>query len=184
MVSPVTFLMRISWNWSSGIVRILVEVSAFLLADASLLFDHQTTPPSTAKRTTAINSPFGFIVYLLFHQAAMPKPTTASGKITTLSQNTMLIFCAEILSGRSSGAFGRIEIRSSSEVSQFTMFRKRSRLPLKRMKLLLAHIEPPTTTKRPGVVPLYVPAAASVSGPFLSVLGSRRIAPELRLLVA
>src|SRR3954464_5813711 len=61
--SPVTFLIRISWNWSSGMVRIfVVAVSVPLEAlAASLRFDHQTSPPRTAKRTTAMRSPFGFI---------------------------------------------------------------------------------------------------------------------------
>ena len=79
----------------------------------------------------------------------MPKPTTASGKITTLSQNTRLILLAEMLSGRSSGDFGRIEISSSSAVSQLIIFRNRSRLPLNRMSELPSQIELPTTTKRP-----------------------------------
>src|SRR5205814_48882 len=73
---------------------------------------------------------------------------------------------------------------SSSDVSQLIMFRNRSRLPLKRMKLLPSHKEPPTTTKRPGVLPLYVPAAASASGPFLSFLGSSLMLGELRSVVA
>ena len=153
--SPVSFLIRISWNWSSGMERSLVVVSVdVLLAAACFLFDHQMRPPRTAKTATATNSPFGFMGYLLFHQVAMPNPTTASGKITMLSQNTMFIFCALILSGRSSGALGRMEMRSSSAVSQLIMLRNRSRLPLNRMKLLPAHMELPTTTNRPGVGPL------------------------------
>src|ERR1035437_483364 len=87
--SPVSFLILISWNWSSGMERSLVLVSVDVLPDAAcFLFDHQTRPPSTAKRTTATNSPFGFMGYLLFHQVPKPNPTTASGKITTLTQNT------------------------------------------------------------------------------------------------
>src|ERR1041385_8982145 len=118
-------------------VSSLVEASAGdLLAAARFLFVHQGSPPSTAKRTTAIRSPFGFMRYLLFHQVARPKPTTPSGKITTLSQNTVLSFWGERLSGRSSGDLGRMEMRSSSAVSQLIMFRNMSRLPLKRMKLL------------------------------------------------
>jgi len=103
-----------------------------LLAAACFLFDHQMRPPRTAKTATATISPVGFMGYLLFHQVAMPNPTTASGKITRLSQNSMFIFCAVILSGRSSGALGRMEIRSSSAVSQLIMLRNRSRLPLNR----------------------------------------------------
>src|SRR5271157_1915291 len=165
--------------------KILVVVSVdVLLAAACFLFDHQTKPPRTAKTATATNSPLGFMGYLLFHQALRPNPTTASGKITMLSQNTMFIFCAVIFSGRSSGALGRMEMRSSSAVSQLIMLRNRSRLPLNRMKLLPTHMEQPTTTKRPGAGPLYVPAAARVRGPFLSFLGSMRMEPELRLVVA
>src|SRR3954453_10663840 len=158
-------------------VRILVLVSVPLAAlVASCLFDHQTRPPRTAKRTTDIRSPFGFIGYLLFHQVAMPKPTTAGGKMTTLSQNTMLSFCAVRVRGLSSGAFGRIEMRSSSEESQFTMLPKRSRLPSWRdaMRLLEAQNEVPVTIRRPCVPPRFT-AAPRVSGPFLPFLGS--IAP-------
>ncbi len=91
-----------------------------------------------------------------------------------LSQKTALSFCVLTLSGRSSVSLGRMEIRSSSEDSQLTMFENRSRLPSWRepVKLLVAQVEEPMTTKRPGVVPEYVPAAASVSGPFLPFLGS------------
>src|SRR5215469_6780830 len=164
----------------------LVVVSAFLVlsADACFLLDHQTRPPRTAKRTTARRSPCSFMGYLLFHHVAMPKPTTASGKITTLSQKTEFSFCADRFRGRSSGDLGRIEIRSSSAESQLIILRNRSRLPLKRMKLLPSHWELPTTTKRPCGEPLNVPAAPSRSGPFLSFLGSIRTSPELRLVVA
>src|SRR4051794_3750353 len=111
-------------------VRIFVLVSVPLAAFlASVLFDHQIAPPRTAKRTTEMRSPFGFIAYLLFHHVAMPKPPTASGKIRTLSQNTIFSFCAVSVSGRSSGDLGRIEMRSSSDDSQFTILPKRSRFP-------------------------------------------------------
>src|ERR1700674_4111889 len=140
----------------------LVEASAGdLPAAACFLLDHQVSPARTAKRTTALRSPLGFIwhsplplAYLLFHQAARPKPTTPSGKITTLSQKTVFSFCGDRFSGRSSGDLGRIEIKSSSAVSQLIIFRNMSRLPLKRMKLLPTQSELPTTTKRPGGVPL------------------------------
>src|ERR1019366_8789498 len=165
--------------------RSLMVVSVCVwLAVACFMCGHQMRPPRTAKTAAATNSPVGFMGYLLFHQVAIPNPTMASGKITMLSQNTRFIFCVVILSGRSSGALGRMEMRSSSAVSQLIMLRNRSRLPLNRMKLLPAHMELPTTTNRPGVVPLYVPAAARVSGPFLSFLGSMRMEPELRLVVA
>src|SRR5437867_4861243 len=111
-------------------VSTLVVVSVDLLAADCFRFDHQTAPDSTAKRTTATNSPFGFTGHLLFHQVTMPNATTPIGKITTLSQNSMLTFCGLMFSGRSSGALGRMEMRSSSAVSQLIMFRHRSRLPL------------------------------------------------------
>src|SRR5580692_4677803 len=138
-------------------VRILVSVvaGAALLAAASFLFDHQIRPPSTAKRTTAISSPFGFMGYLLFHHAARPKPTTPSGKMRTLIQKMALSFWVLRVSGRSSASLGRMEIRSSSDASQLTMFEKRSRLANCRepVKLLVAQVDEPITTKRPCVVP-------------------------------
>src|SRR5580700_2025195 len=137
-------------------VRILVSVVAGdLLAAACLLFDHQIRPPSTAKRTTAISSPFGFMRYLLFHQVARPKPTTPSGKITAHIQNSAFSFCVVRFSGRSSVSLGRMEIRSSSEASQLIIFVNRSPLPSWRdpARLLVAQAEEPITTKRPGVAP-------------------------------
>src|SRR5690348_15891739 len=64
-------------------------------------------------------------------------------------------------------------MRSSSEVSQLTEYTSRSRLPSWRdpTRLFCAHSELPTTTKRP-CPPENVPAAASVCGPFLPLLGS------------
>ncbi len=50
---------------------------------------------------------------------------------------------------RSSCSFGRIEIRSSSEDSQFIMFNIRFRFPLKRRNELDIQRELPTTMKRP-----------------------------------
>src|ERR1700737_2470828 len=88
---------------------------------------------------------------------------------------------------RSSCSFGRMEIRSSSEDSQFIMFNIRFRFPLKRRNAFAAQRELPTTTNRPwlfGLPVLYVAAAASVNGPFLSLLASMRISGELRLVVA
>src|SRR3990172_6657039 len=67
-----------------------------------------------------------------------------------------------------------MEMRSSSEESQFIAFIARSLLPLKSMNELEAHVELPTTTNRPslsGVPVLKVPAAPRGSGPFL-FLGS------------
>ena len=51
---------------------------------------------------------------------------------------------------RSSCGFGRMEIRSSSEESQFIAFNARSLLPLKPRNELAAQEELPTTTKRPS----------------------------------
>src|ERR1700691_4371998 len=88
---------------------------------------------------------------------------------------------------RSSCCLGRIEIISSSDDSQFTVFNARSLLPLKPRKLFAAHEELPVTTNRPCefcLPVLYVPAAAIVSGP-LRLLGSATVTSgELRLEVA
>src|ERR1019366_9283204 len=153
----------------------LTEVSAGVLAlSAWLLLLHQVSPPRTAKRTTAMRSPFGFMDYLLFHQVARPNRTMASGKIKILNQDTMLSVLEVRLSGRSSGDLGRMLIRSSSALSQLIMFMNRSRLPSVRepMARFSAHCEVPTTTKRPLGVPCTVPAAARVNAPFLPFLGS------------
>src|SRR5262245_59593984 len=104
---------------------------------------------------------------------------------------------------RSSGSFGRIEIRSSSEDSQFIMLRNRSRFPLKRMMLLATQPEEPVTTKRPSFFPasaglgspglplaggalsaFMVPATAMVNGPFLFLEGSILISGDVRFVVA
>src|SRR5260370_13035998 len=66
---------------------VAVSVGVFALSVWRLLL-HQVSPPKTAKRTTAMRSPFGFMNYLLFHQVARPKPTMPSGKMITLSQNS------------------------------------------------------------------------------------------------
>src|SRR6478672_9761207 len=155
---------------------VLVSVGVLALA-ASFLLLHQVTPPRTAKRTTAMRSPFGFIAYLLFHQVTMPMQTMASGNMTTLSQKTRLSFCAVRVRGRSSVDFGRMLIRSSSALSQLIMFMNRSRLPRVRepMARFSAHCEVPTTTKRPAGVPCTVAEAPRVNGPFFPFLGS--IAP-------
>src|SRR5437879_7774040 len=88
---------------------------------------------------------------------------------------------------RSSWGLGRIEIKSSSDESQFTAFSARSSLPLNPRKRFAAQPELPITTKRPSEFSfpvLYVPAAAIVSGPFL-FLGSRTLTSgALKLLVA
>src|SRR5581483_10818969 len=173
--SPVPCLIVICATWSSGMATILGDVSVgFLAAVACFLFDHQTAPPRTAKRTTAIRSPFGFMAYLLFHHVARPNPTTPSGKITILIQNSEFSRCGVMLICWSSGCLGRIEIRSSSLLSQLTVFTNRSRLPRCRdpTRLLVAHSDVPNTANRPCGVPEYVPTAAMVSGPFLPLFAS------------
>src|SRR5437763_7932758 len=80
-----------------------------------------------------------------------------------------------------------MEIRSSSEESQFIVFKARSRLPLKLMNELAAHDELPSTTKRPWEFSLpvrYVPAAAMVIEPFLFVGSFGLTAGELKFVVA
>src|SRR5260370_34176054 len=159
-------------------VSSLVAVAAAVFAlSAWLLLPHQVSPHRTAKRTTAMRSPFGFMNYLLFHQVARPKPTMPSGKMMTLSQNTRLSFCAVRESGRSSVDFGRMLIRSSSALSQLIMFMNRSRLPRVRepMARFSAHCEVPTTMMRPAGEPCSVAEATRVNGPFFPFLGS--IAP-------
>ena len=53
------------------------------------------------------------------------------------------------------GVLGRMEIRSSSELSQLTMLSKRSQLASRRepMMLFSAHSDVPTTMKRPSAHP-------------------------------
>src|SRR6185369_7727058 len=133
---------------------------------AFVLLDQYARPPSTASSATAARSPRNFIAYLLFHQTATPDAITISGRNTMLAKKIRWMLCPSFwtLTAWSAGSLGRIEIRSSSALSQFIMFRNRSRLPLNRRKLLAIHAELPTTTKRP--LPEYVPAAASTSGPF------------------
>src|ERR1700722_17934204 len=88
---------------------------------------------------------------------------------------------------RSSCSLGRMEIRSSSDESQFMVFNARSRFPLKFRKELAAQAELPKTTNRPcefSLPVLYVPAAASVSGPFLFLGSLGSISGELSFDVA
>src|SRR5713226_6492318 len=124
-------------------------------------------------------------IHRRFHQTINPAATTIIGKPIMLENRIDDICRLERLKGRSCGSLGRIEIRSSSELSQFIMFRNRSRLPLKRRMLLATQLELPTATKRPSLAPDFtVPAAARVNGPFLSFFGSIRISAEPRFLVA
>src|SRR6476661_7350056 len=65
-----------------------------------------------------------------------------------------------------------MEIRSSSEESQFMAFTAKSLLPLNEMKEFATQDELPTTIKRPSEFSfpvLYVPAAPIVIGPCLLV---------------
>src|SRR5260370_2549895 len=149
-------------------------VAGVLSAVAAFLLDHQITPLSTSRSALAVRRPLDFMGYLRLHQVINPNPITASGNTTTLSQNVAFNLRLVILSGRSSGAFGRIEMRSSSEESQLTMFTIKSRLPSERDPAMLfcAACDVPTTTKRPWGEPPRVPATASVSGPFFPFVGS------------
>src|SRR5260370_27110670 len=122
-----------------------------LSALAALLLDHQRTPVRRSKRKRAVKRPLDFMGYRRLHQVNKPQPITASGNTTTLSQNVAFNLRLVILSGRSSGAFGRMEIRSSSDESQLTMLTMRSLLPSERepARLFCAARDVPTTTKRP-----------------------------------
>src|SRR5713226_1973185 len=158
-----------------AISNLTVGVSAGVLsAVAAFLLDHQITPLSASRRKLAASKPLDFIAYLRLHQVIKPNPITASGKTTTLSQNVAFNRRLVMFSGRSSGDFGRIEIKSSSEESQLTMLTIKSRLPSERDPAMLfcAACEVPTTTKRPCGELLKVPATASVSGPFFPFVGS------------
>src|ERR1700687_2711658 len=77
-----------------------------------------------------------------------------------------------------------MEMRSSSEDNQFSMFNRRFRFPLKRRKEFEAQREFPTTTKRLCLPVSNVPATANVNGPFLSLAGSTLISAECRSNVA
>src|SRR5690242_13927614 len=87
--------------------------------------------------------------YLLRHQTENPAITTASGNRNWLVMRTQFICALVIVIRRSSGSFGRMEIKSSSDDSQFIAFSARSRFPLKLIKEFAAHCELPTTTNRP-----------------------------------
>src|SRR5690348_5442590 len=174
-------------------IFLVASVGFFCLA-ACCLFEKNIPIARTASAPTPIKSPFGFISpllqpgvypfhamksryrsrYLRFHHVASPKPTTPSGKMMMLSQNISRSRYPVTFSAWSSGVFGRIEIKSSSDESQFTELTNRSRLPSWRdpAKLFTAHNDVPDTTNRPCLVPEYVPAATRVSGPFLPFFGS------------
>src|SRR5579864_1086594 len=87
--------------------------------------------------------------YLLFHHTPTPATTTTSGRINWLVARTKLSCPRVMVIRRSSCCFGRIEIRSSSEESQFTALSARSSLPLKSRKRFAAQPELPITTNRP-----------------------------------
>src|ERR1700674_40593 len=124
-------------------------------------------------------------VHRRFHQTIMPATITISGSPITLDEKIIDICLRDSIRRRSSGSLGRIEIRSSSELSQFIILRNRSRFPLNRRILLAAKLELPTATKRPSLAPDFTePAAPRARGPFLSFFGSMRISAELRLVVA
>src|ERR1035438_2685591 len=142
-------------------LRILVvAVSVAGLAASAFCFrlDHQSAPPKTNSTITAASSPRGFMGYLLRHQPISPAPIAVSGSRSPLHQKIRLMRLPVMFRRRSSGSLGRMEIRSSSEVSQLKVLRARSRLPIGRIprKLLVAHKEDPYTTNRPGLFGLPV----------------------------
>src|SRR6202789_3970623 len=117
----------------------------------------------------------------------VPPITTKKGRMNWLVRRTRFNCALVMVTRRSSCGLGRIEIRSSSDESQFTAFDARSPLPLKPRKRFAAQVELPVTTKRPcefGLPVLYVPAAAIVRGPFLFLGSARLTSGELRLFVA
>src|SRR5260370_17743977 len=124
------------------------------------------------------------MVYGRRGEGIKPNASGGGGDPNGLSQNVAFGLRVVILSGRSSGAFGRMEIKSSSEESQLTMFTIKSRLPSEREPVMLfcAEREVPTTTKRPCGEPLSVPATASVSGPFFPFVRSTAPPPLTHLL--
>src|SRR5215472_14698014 len=60
--------------------------------------------------------------YLRFHQTPTPTITTAKGRRNWLTARTQLSCRVVMVIRRSSGAFGRMEIRSSSDESQLMVF--------------------------------------------------------------
>src|ERR1039457_6024171 len=134
-------------------IFVVVVVSVAGLAASAFCFrlDQESAPPKAASTITAASSPRGFMGYLLRHQTMSPAPTTVSGSSTTLHQKIRFMRLPLMFRRRSSGSFGRMEMRSSSEVSQLNVFRARSRLATERepSKLFTAHCDDPNTTKRP-----------------------------------
>src|SRR6202521_5641626 len=98
------------------------------------------------------------------------------------------ITCAWVMvTRRFSVGLGRMEIRSSSDDSQFMALSAKSRLPLKLMKEFAAQDALPITTNRPcefSLPVLYEPAAAIASGPFLFFGSLGSMFGESSLLVA
>ena len=88
--------------------------------------------------------------YLLRHHTERPASKSAPGKRNWLLRRTQLNCAPVMLTLRSSGGFGRMEIKSSSEESQFIAFIARSLLPLNERKEFATQEELPTTTKRPS----------------------------------
>src|ERR1051326_7320539 len=93
--------------------------------------------------------------HLRFHQTDTPERMTARGSMMTLTRKNTFMAEPVTRSLRSSGSTGRMEIRSSSDVSQFMTLSTRSRLAMgaERMKLDI-QMELPTTTTRPAVAPV------------------------------
>src|ERR1700693_264898 len=88
--------------------------------------------------------------YLLRHHTDRPARSSAPGNRNWLLSRTQLNCARVMVTLRSSGAFGRIEIRSSSDESQFMAFSARSLFPLNVRNELEIQEELPTTTNRPS----------------------------------
>src|ERR1035438_2618629 len=82
-------------------------------------------------------------LYRRFHQTDTPAKITIRGRTNWLAMRTQLSCAWVMVMRRSSCSLGRIEIRSSSEESQFMVFNARSRLPLKLRKEFAAQAELP-----------------------------------------
>src|SRR5437868_208562 len=88
----------------------------FAPVDGCLLV-HQTVPPRTIRIPSAVSNPVNFIPrYLRFHQTETPEKITISGRNMTLVRKRIRSAEPQTRSRRSSGSFGRIEMRSSSDV--------------------------------------------------------------------
>src|SRR6266446_3390915 len=123
-------------------------------------------------------------IYRLRHQEYTPAPKTKPGM--RISDRTVTLFCcaAVIVTRRSSGSLGRIEIRFSCCESQPIVFMNKSRLPGMPSADFDAKSESPNTTIRVSGLGAFASpgfgasddgadtAAATVTGPGLSPLAA------------